>query len=369
MNNYILPGIYIEDGLHEKSMSLESYSTLFLSFEISDEDIKESRKIIYLESISDIQKSRALKENLFVTKAIRAYFDNGGKRLYIMPQPREKKTLLESKGYRVFLEQRIDSLIDVETVVAIDIFLRDELSLTYEQIQSLQNIISDYCKSTNKLSIMDLPFDANPIDYAQELYHTMTFYPWLINKEGNTLPPSIYVAAILSELSSQDRLFHSIANIKLRDAVDSELIVDRDYGAKLYTNSINPIVHIQNDGYKIWGIKTLFDEIRDINTLRVFLFIKRTLYLIAKEYVFEPNDGILRERIVRKVKNFLFHLWKNGALKGQSEREAFIISIEESKEEVLQIAIAVSISKPLEYIVIHLNRTTSSDLQSTLNIF
>ena len=366
MNDYILPGIYIEDGLHEKSINLESFATLFLSFEIKDEEIKDSRKVVYLESISDIQNYPFLKDKFFLKEAISVYFENGGKQLYIMPQA-SKETILDSKGYRVFLENRIDSLIDIETIVLVDIFFKD--NLTHSQIQSLQNSVSSYCKSTNRLSIMDLALDSNPIDYASKLYYTMTFYPWLIDKNKKRVPPSIYVSALFSSLSSQNKVFHSIANIKLNSAVDTDLIMNRDYSAKLYANSINPIVYIQNDGYRIWGIKTLGDDIVDINTLRVLFFIKRTLYLIAKEYVFEPNNDILKEKIIRKVKNFLFHLWKSSALKGRTQEEAFFLRVEESKDEELRVRVAVSIAKPLEYIVIHLNRVTDSNLQSTLNIF
>ena len=285
-----------------------------------------------------------------------------------MPQPKNKEVLLDSEQYQQFLENRIDSLIDIETILAIDIFDEDIISLSDKEKQKIQNRISRYCKKTNRLSLMDLPFSYSPIDYSKELDTTIVFYPWIVDKQAELVPPSIYASSLLSKLASEKKVFHSLANIKLKSAIDSHLIINRDYASKLYTHSINPILYVQNDGYKIWGIKTLSDEIYDINTLRVFFLIKRALYLISKEYIFEPHSHALEEKIVRKVKNFLFELWKSGALKGVSEEEAFIIKVNELEEEELSINIAVSIAKPLEFIVIHLNRTTSSDLQSTLNI-
>jgi phage tail sheath protein FI len=310
------------------------------------------------------------REEMLITKAIRAYFTNGGKSLYILPQPRERYILLDIEKYRIFLEEQIDSMLYIESIVAVDIFTTEWLLLDNKQIQKLQNSISKYCKETNRLSLMDLPKETNkPIEYSEMLYYTMTFYPWLIDRDKNTLPPSIYASAILSSLGSQQKVFHSIANITLRDVVNTQSSVDKEYASALYDSDINPILYIQNYGFKIWGIRTLGDDIRDINRLRVLFFIKRMLYLLAKEYIFEPNNSVITNKISRKIRAFLMNLWRDGTLKGSSTDEAFLVSVEENFSEKIVFNISVAISKPLEYIIIQLNKTTNSDLQSRLNIF
>ena len=366
MNNYILPGIYIEKGIEEQRVNLNTFSTLFLSFELNSDDIEKTTKVIYLRSISDLEKSTFVRKEMLLFKIIHAYFDNGGKSLYIMPQANDKDTLLDSKKYFKFLEQNIDSLIDVETIIAVDLLVQEKFDFKDTQRQVIQNSIASYCKKSNRLSLTDLPIESHPLVYVETLMSTIVCYPWIINNRGATLPSSLYVAAILSHLASEDKISHSIANIKFKNAIDTNMLIDNDYAARLYTESINPIVHVQNDGYKIWGIRTLNDEIKDINTLRVLFLIKRALYLIGKEYIFEVHDQRLEEKMIRKITSFLFLLWKKGALKGISQDEAFLLSIESNDELIIHVA--VSIAKPLEFIVIHLNRQTNSDSQSTLNI-
>jgi phage tail sheath protein FI len=68
-------------------------------------------------------------------------------------------------------------------------------------------------------------------------------------------------------------------------------------------------------------------------------------------------------------------MWKNGALQGNREEEAFMLmcdernnSIEDENSGHLNIDIAVSISKPLEYIVIHLNRVQNDHDHANINL-
>ena len=367
MNNYILPDIYIEKALQQKRKNLESFSTLFLSFELTANDMEESRNFIYLESISEMMHHHCLQKDTLLTQAINIYFENGGKNLYLMPQAEDMDILFDTTKYIKFLAKYLDYLIDIETVLSIDIFLTKKFSLSDIKIQNIQNSISTYCKSTNRLSLMDLPFDKDPIIYASELYYTMSWYPWVVDKNKRLLPPSVYASALLSRLSSESRLFHSIANIELNNVIDTNVMIDRNQASELYKNLINPIVYIQNNGYRIWGVRTLGDNIKTMNVLRIFFFIKRKLLLIGKEYIFEPNNRILEEKIIRKVRKFLFDLWNMGALKGNSKEEAFDVRLERLENKLI-FKVAVSIVKPLEYMVIYLNRTTNDNLDTTLTI-
>lgn len=360
MNSYILPDVYIEKGLQSKHKNLESFSTLFLSFELKEEEIEENRKFIYLEAISEMIHYECLTSNRILTQSIRAYFENGGKHLYLMPQAIDFEILFDNPKYINFLERHLDSLIDIETILAIDIFLTEKFIFSTTQIQNIQNSISTYCKSTNRLSLMDLPFNTGPINHASQLYYAIAFYPWVLDVKNTLLPPSIYASALLSKLSSDNKLSNSIANIELNNVIDTNLMIDEDEAKELYSHSINPIVYVQNDSYKIWGVKTLGDNIDTINVLRVFSFIKRKLLATVKEDIFEVNNRTLEEKITRKTRKFLFDLWKIGVLKGNSKEEAFVVLIEERLENKIVFKIAVSIVRPLEYIVIHLNRMLNS---------
>jgi len=367
LNNYILPDVYIEKGLQEKRKNLESFSTLFLSFELTHKDMEESRNFIYLESISEMMHHNCLQKDTLLTQAVRIYFENGGRHLYLMPQVEDIYILEDNSKYLTFLAKYLDSLIDIETVLTIDIFVTKKFLLSDVKIQNIQNSISTYCKSTNRLSLMDLPFDKDPIAYGSELYYTMSWYPWVMDKNKNLLPPSIYASALLSKLSSENRLFNSIANIELQNVIDTNVIMNRDEATELYKNSINPIVYIQNNGYRIWGVRTLGDNIETSNVLRIFFFIKRKLLAIGKEYIFEPNNRTLEEKIIRKVRKFLFDLWNIGVLKGNSKEEAFDIQLERLENQLV-FKVAVSIVKPLEYMVIYLNRTSNDNLETELNV-
>jgi len=68
----------------------------------------------------------------------------------------------------------------------------------------------------------------------------------------------------------------------------------------LYKNGINPTVYWPNDGYVVWGQKTLqakpsaFDR---INVRRLFLWLEKASLQVARYFVFEQNTVFTRERL------------------------------------------------------------------------
>jgi hypothetical protein len=71
-----------------------------------------------------------------------------------------------------------------------------------------------------------------------------------------------------------------------------------------YTISVNPVVFFSGDGYVIFGQKTLqtrpsaFDR---INVRRLFLTLERATQSALRYFVFEPNTGFTRTRLINTI--------------------------------------------------------------------
>ena len=69
----------------------------------------------------------------------------------------------------------------------------------------------------------------------------------------------------------------------------------------LYKININPIAFFSNDGYVIYGQKTLYRKpsaFDRINVRRLFLSLEKSAQDVLKFYVFEPNTFTTRARVV-----------------------------------------------------------------------
>jgi len=81
----------------------------------------------------------------------------------------------------------------------------------------------------------------------------------------------------------------------------------------LYKISVNPVVNFPNEGFTIYGQKTLlqapsaFDR---INVRRLFLFLEKSVLNTTKFFVFEPNTTFTQNRLVNTIKP-VFDLAKN----------------------------------------------------------
>ena len=79
---------------------------------------------------------------------------------------------------------------------------------------------------------------------------------------------------------------------------------------QLYKIALNPIAYFPNEGYVVYGQKTMskipsaFDR---INVRRLFLVLENQTNLVAKNFVFEPNTLFTRTQ----VKNVLTPIFDN----------------------------------------------------------
>jgi hypothetical protein len=194
------------------------------------------------------------------------------------------------------------------------------------------------------------------------------YTPWISVFDPRTggnkeIPPSGAVAGIYARTDASRGVHKTPAGIvdgKFRTALDIEKdFTDADQ-AKLNPKGINVIRKMNGVGIVAWGARTVSSdpEWRYLNVRRLFLFLEKSIENATRWTVFEPNDRTLWKSITRNVSAFLRIQWRNGALVGSKEEEAFYVKCDEetNPQESIDLGrviteIGVAPSKPAEFVI------------------
>lgn len=145
-----------------------------------------------------------------------------------------------------------------------------------------------------------------------ESNYSATYANWVKNYDPYTdkqvwLPISGYVAAVYARSDAATQPWFAPAGLtrgvinNITDLAFNPNQKQRDY---LYTLSLNPVVFFANDGYVVFGQKTLqskpsaFDR---VNVRRLFLVLERSVQKTLQYYVFEPNTEFTRTRVRNSI--------------------------------------------------------------------
>jgi hypothetical protein len=137
----------------------------------------------------------------------------------------------------------------------------------------------------------------------------------------------------------------------------------------MYANKVNPIAFIPNRGLVVFGQKTLAptaSALDRINVARLIVYLRYQLDLIAKPFLFEPNDRITRDQVTDTFNRFLEDLTSKRALFD------FLVVCDETNntgtridKNELWIDIAIQPVKAVEFIYIPLRiKNTGESLTS-----
>ncbi|MDC3298447.1 phage tail sheath subtilisin-like domain-containing protein [bacterium] len=124
-----------------------------------------------------------------------------------------------------------------------------------------------------------------------------------INKQV-WMPPSGFAAAAMANTDSNFQPWYAPAGFTrgiLSNINDVAFMPKQKHRDQMYKIGINPIAMFPNDGFVIFGQKTLqskpsaFDR---INVRRMFLFAERAVRQTIKYFVFEPNTLFTRQQVI-----------------------------------------------------------------------
>ncbi|MGY0035714.1 phage tail sheath family protein [Pedobacter sp. NJ-S-72] len=189
-----------------------------------------------------------------------------------------------------------------------------------------------------------------------------------IRSKLNLLPPSSAIAGIYTFVDTARGVWKSPANVSLTMVNEPAIAVSHNEQKMLNVDimagkSINVIRPFPGIGTLVWGARTLDGNSQDwryVNVRRTLIMIEQSLKLATRSYVFEANDGNTWITISSMINNFLYNLWKQGALAGAAPEQAYNVQIglgstmtpNDILDGIMRITVMLAIVRPAEFIVL-----------------
>ena len=216
---------------------------------------------------------------------------------------------------------------------------------------------------------LKLKNDQNITNYHQSLVACSPTYKKLmveLRNKMNLLPPSSAMAGIYTLVDTSRGVWKAPANVSVAAAIAPEVNISNDEQQTMNIDpvtgkSINIIRTYPGIGTLVWGARTLDGNSQDwryINVRRTLIMIEQSLKLATRTYVFEPNDSGTWVTIQSMINNFLYNLWKQGALAGAVPEEAYSVQIglgatmtpNDILDGLLRVTVRLAIVRPAEFI-------------------
>src|SRR4029079_384134 len=110
-------------------------------------------------------------------------------------------------------------------------------------------------------------------------------------------------------------------------AVDLEYDINQRVQDTLNPGGVNVIARFPGRGIRVGGARTLSRDPlwKYVSVRRLFNFLEASIYNSTQWVVFEPNNQRLWARVKQTITLFLHTQWREGALVGAKEEEAFSV--------------------------------------------
>ena len=198
------------------------------------------------------------------------------------------------------------------------------------------------------------------------------YYPWIKTSDPLTgkrikTPPGGPVCGIYARSDNTRGVWKAPANEGVVGALDLEYDIDHGTQEILNPRGVNVIRRFPGRGIRVWGARTLSSDTlwKYVNVRRLFIFIESSIFRHTQWVVFEPNDQRLWARVKQSVTLFLRTQWREGALFGEKEEDAFFVSIGPdtmTEDDILNgrliVEIGIAPVRPAEFVIFRLFQKT-----------
>jgi len=221
----------------------------------------------------------------------------------------------------------------------------DEINTISVAGVSAQGVIQgalDYCEGRGDCGVVvDCPEGGTPEStkiYRQGFDSSRGYYyfPRMLVTDpitgvAKTIPVSGHIAGLYARNDAERGVHKAPANEILRGAIGLEYEVTDGEQEILNPVGVNCIRAFRGRGIRVWGARTMSSEpaLRYVHKRRFLMFVEESVAEGTQWAVFEPNDERLWGKIIRSASGFLRRQWLEGALFGETEREAYYVKCDE----------------------------------------
>lgn len=324
----------------------------------------------FVSNFGDIQAG-----NADLAHAVFGFFHNGGTRCWVIQV--ESSTDLESPSTLLNEFAAIDEI----AIVAVP-------GVT---TQGVQQALLEHCYTTgDRVAILDgvqmpkadssstsLSFTAPAISLTAQSEaggYGAIYFPWIEVFDPSTankrrfVGPSGHIAGIYARNDALRGVHKTPANEIVLGALSLQHRISKSQQDGLNPYGIN-VIREFNGALKVWGGRTRADEghseFRYISVRRYMNYLRESIDHGTQWVVFEPNMPSLWKRIERTITDFLTNEWRNGALFGESAKQAFYVKCDADTNppdvrELGQVITEVGVAtvKPAEFVIFRIQQTT-----------
>ena len=243
----------------------------------------------------------------------------------------------------------------------------------------VQRLLIAHCEQ-DRLRFAVLDGQPGTLDWARldprtevaESKYAAIYYPWIEIADPETgkpirVPPSGAVCGIYARTDNNRGVWKAPANETVAGAIGLEHDFNHQTQEVLNPKGVNLIRRFPGRGIRVWGARTLSsDQLwKYVNVRRLFIYIEHSIAAGTEWVVFEANDAALWARVKETIRLFLRSQWREGALIGATEDEAFHVAVGRdtmTEDDIangwLIVEIGLAAVRPAEFVVFRIFQKT-----------
>ncbi|MCX4976627.1 phage tail sheath C-terminal domain-containing protein [Streptomyces sp. NBC_00620] len=260
----------------------------------------------------------------------------------------------------------------------------------YESTDDMVTVVSAaqrLCEQQRIFLLVDAPGSWGSVDAARAGLsafdavrgnHVGLYFPHLqltdpLTGRLRSFPPSGAVAGVFARTDSERGVWKAPAGTEARLAGVHSLTVqltDRENGL-LNPLGVNCLRTFPMVGPLVWGARTLEGsdaldgDWKYVPVRRLALHVEESLQRGLQWVVFEPNDENLWQQIRLSASSYLHTLFRQGAFKGSTPREAYFVKCdkdtttdEDIANGVVNVLVGIAPVRPAEFVIVKIQQTS-----------